>query len=46
MIKKLANLFSEYSRKKRARIFWKHMQPDEKTQILDLGSEDGSQLLL
>lgn len=44
MIKILAKWFSKYSRRKRARLFWKHMQPNETTTILDLGSEDGSHI--
>ena len=41
MITKLGMLFSDWSRKRRAKIFHYYLRPTEKDRILDLGSEDG-----
>lgn len=44
MIKKIAKLFSRWSRNKRAKMFWEQMRPTKESKILDLGSEDGSHI--
>lgn len=44
MIKKIAKLFSQWSRNKRAKMFWEQMRPTKESKILDLGSEDGSHI--
>jgi SAM-dependent methyltransferase len=42
MIKKLAAIFSEKSRARRAALFHQYLCPTQEDRILDLGSEDGS----
>ena len=42
MIKKVAEIFSERCRAKRAVLFHQYLHPTQQDKILDLGSEDGS----
>jgi len=42
MIKKMAEIFSEKSRARRAALFHQYLCPTQEDKILDLGSEDGS----
>jgi len=42
MIQKVARVFSEKCRRKRAALFCRYLRPTEEDKILDLGSEDGS----
>lgn len=44
MLKRIVTYFSNYSRQKRANLFIKHLQPNEKMKILDLGGGDGSHI--
>jgi hypothetical protein len=42
MIKKVAEIFSQRCRTRRAALFHQHLCPTQEDKILDLGSEDGS----